>query len=272
MVRIPFYAVPPDKKLHVMLSLNLVLLWVTALMLLVVTVCNLSGAPYWHWNDARLAPVAAWLRGFPFYTPEHSGVIIGNYYPPLGDLAFLPAALFDHPVPAIITGSALSFVMNFSAGIGGLLMLAREQGKPFETMFFGSVFYLALLMIIDGTNYVLFAIHVDAPAIALMLWGVIFYARWWAYRSIRSLAISAVLFSSVVWAKQLGFPLPVIYCAVTLLIAGARPAMIFAVWSLAASIFWPIALTPIIVDWHAFFFSIWWLPASRGYETRLGLE
>jgi hypothetical protein len=252
-----------DTKFHGILRLNAVLLWVTAFVFLVLIICDLRFAPYNAWNDARLAPVAAWLRGFPFYASEHSGIINGNYYPPLGDLAFLPAGLFNHPVPAIIAGSALSLLMSLSAGVGGLLMWSRREKAPFQIVVLGGVLYLGLLLITDGPNYSLFAIHVDAPAIALMLWGVVYYGRWWAYRSTASLAVSAVLFSSVVWAKQLGFPLPVVYCGVTIFIGGTRLAMIFAVWSLATSIFWPLVLAPIITDWHAFFFSIWTLFASH---------
>ena len=252
-----------DTKFHGILRLNAVLLWVTAFVFLVLIICDLRFAPYNAWNDARLAPVAAWLRGFPFYASEHSGIINGNYYPPLGDLAFLPAGLFNHPVPAIIAGSALSLLMSLSAGVGGLLMWSRREKVPFQIVVLGSVLYLGLSLITDGPNYSLFAIHVDAPAIALMLWGVVYYGRWWAYRSTASLAVSAVLLSSVVWAKQLGFPLPVVYCAVTIFIGGTRPAMIFAVWSLATSIFWPLVLAPIITDWHGFFFSIWTLFASH---------
>jgi hypothetical protein len=262
-------ALPEKSKVQFMLRLNELLLWASALLYLVLIVCNLSRAPYSAWNDARLAPVAAWLRGFPFYATENSGVNLGNFYPPLGDLAFLPAGLFGHPVPATIVGAALSLLMNLSAGVGALVMWSRGQRRPFEIVLLGAVLYIALLLITGPTNSTLFAIHVDAPAIALMLWGVIFYARWWTYRKSSSLVISAILLSSVVWAKQVGFPLPVVYLAITLLIARWRPALTFAAWSLATSIVWPLVLTPVVADWHAFFFNNWFCHAATPWKGQI---
>jgi hypothetical protein len=261
------YGFTREKYLQFMLRLDELLLWVSALLFLVLIVCYLSRAPFSHWNDVRLAPVAAWLRGFPFYTPENSDVILGNFYTPLGDLAFLPAGLFGHPVPAVIVGAALSLLMNLSAGVGALVMWSRGQRRPFELVLLGGVLYFALLLITEGPGP--FDIHVDAPAIALMLWGVIFYARWWTFRKISSLIISAILFASVVWAKQVGFPLPAIYLAVTLLIGGWRPALTFAAWSIATTIVWPLVLTPVVVDWHAFFFNIWSVHADTPWKDQI---
>ena len=251
-----------EKQLLVVCRLKTVLLWAVAFMFLVLIICYLSAAPGYSWNDAHLAPVAAWLRGYPFYTPENSGILLGNHYPPLGTLAFLPAALISHPVPAIITGSLLAFLMNLSPGVGALMLWSRGQRGSREILLLGGVLFLGLLLM-QGPNFVLFAIHVDTPAIALMLWGVIFFARWWTWGTTASLAISAILLGSVVWAKQLGVPLPPTFFLMALLIGGLRPAIIFAAWSLATLCFWFLVLTPIVVDWHAFLFDIWTVPAGH---------
>ena len=76
--------------------------------------------------------------------------------------------------PGTIAGATLSLLMNLSAGVGALMMWSRGKCRSFEIVLLGSVVYGALLLITGPTNYTLFAIHVDAPAIALMLWGVIF--------------------------------------------------------------------------------------------------
>jgi hypothetical protein len=237
--------------------LKTALLWVVAFMFLVLIVCDVSKAPSFSWNDARLAGVAAWVYGYQFYTPENSGILVGNYYSPLGYLAFLPAALLGHPVPAIMTGSLLALLMNLSPGLGALMLWSRGQrGRP-EVLALGCVLFLGLLFITKGPREILFAIRVDAPAVALMLWGIIFFASWWTWGTMAPLAISAILLSSVVWTKQLGVPLPPTFFFMALLIGGVRPAIIFAAWSLATSCFWFFVLTPIVVDWHAFFFNMW---------------
>jgi hypothetical protein len=254
-----------DKQLVFVSRLKMGLLWGVAFMFLVLIVCYLSEAPGWSWNDARLATVAAWLRGYPFYTPENSGIIVGNYYPPLGFLAFLPAALISHPVPAIITASLLAFLMNLSPVVGALMLKPRDQGSA-EILLLGSVLFFGLLLITQGPNFTLFAVHVDAPAIALMLWGVIFFARWWMWRTTVSLALSAILFCSVVWAKQVGVPLTPTFFLMALLIGGLRPALIFAAWSLLTLCFWFLVLTPVVVDWRAFVFDIWTVPAGHPWK------
>jgi len=247
------------------------LLWPVTLLFLVFIICAISAAPQdqWYfgtpgsWNEARLAPVAAWLRGYPLYTPEFSGIINGNIYPPLAALAFAPAAIFGHPVVAVIVGSMLSLLMNLSPCVGALILWSRELKKSPEIILLGSVLYMGVLIITDGPQYTLFAIHVDAPAIALMLWGAIFYAKWWASRAPSSMAVSAFFLGSVVWAKQLGLPLPFVFLIVTYLIGGLRPALIFLACSLATVAFWFLVLTPIVVDWRAFLFNIWTVP--RGH-------
>lgn len=251
-----------ERKLEFVRRLKGILLPVAAAVLLAEIVCWVSAAPQSSWNDARLAIVAAWLRGYPLYTPENFGVLIGNFYPPLGALAFFPAALINLPVPAIIAGSILAFLMNISPAVGALMMWSRGMQNARELVLLGIVLYVGLLMINDASNMALFAIHVDAPAIALMLWGAIFYARWWTFRSSSSLAISAFLLSSVVWAKQLGIPLPFVFLAVTWVVGGLRPATMFFACSFAAVCFWISVLTP-IVDWHAFIFDIWTVQARH---------
>ncbi|SRR5216684_5366379 len=95
-------------------------------MFLVLIVCDVSAAPGFSWNDARLTRVAAWLYGYPFYTPENSGILVGNNHPPLRYLAFLPATLISHPVPAIITGSLFALLMNLSPGVGARLVQTAD--------------------------------------------------------------------------------------------------------------------------------------------------
>jgi hypothetical protein len=179
--------------LTTILRFRTMLLWVAGFIFLVVIICAISAAPQDEWNDPRLAPVAAWLRGYPLYTPESFGIINGNIYSPLGALAFAPAAMFGDPIVAVIVGSMLSLLMNLSPAVGALILWSRglqKSPQATEVMLWG-VLYLGVLINIASTRYSLFAIHVDAPAIALMLWGVILYAKWWTTRSPRSMAMSA---------------------------------------------------------------------------------
>jgi hypothetical protein len=265
------------QTLNIILRFRAMLLWAVAFLLLVFIICAISGAPQEQsnfgapgpWNDARLAWVAAWLRGYPLYASESSGIINGNMYPPLGALAFAPAAMFGDPVLAVIVGSMLSLLMGLSPGVVALTLCSRGLQKSSEAakmILLGSVLYLGLLIITDTTRHTLFAIHVDAPAIALMLWGIIFYAIWWATGAPSSIAVSAFFLSSVVWAKQVGVSLPFIFLIVTYLIGGLRPALIFSAWSLGTLAFWLLVLT-LIVDWHAFLFNIWTVLAGQPFKS-----
>jgi hypothetical protein len=268
-IHFPSRGIDIEKQLLLVSRLKTILLWAVAFMFLVLVVCDVSAAPGSVWNDAHLAPVAAWLRGYPLYTPENSGVLVASNYPPLGLLVFLPAALINHPVSAIISGSLLALLMNISPVVGALILWQRGQRGSREMILLGSVLFLGLLIITKGPNSVLFAVHVDAPAIALMLWGVIFFARWWTSGTTASLASSAILLGSVVWAKQLGVALPPSFFLMALLIGGLRPAIILATWSLATLCFWFLVLTPIVVDWHAFFFHIWTIFAGQPWKGQI---
>jgi hypothetical protein len=190
-------------SLTLILRFKSILLWAVTFLFLVLIICAISAAPQDQLNDARLAPVAAWLRGYPLYTPVSSGIINGNLYPPLGALAFAPAAIFGHPVITAVVGSMLAFVMTMSAGVLATCFCSRELHRWSQDAVLGSVLYLGLLLLTEGPNTVLFAIHVDAPAIALSLWGTIFYARWWAQPRPSSIALSGFLLASGVLAKQL---------------------------------------------------------------------
>ena len=247
------------QTLTIILRFRLMVLWAVGLLFLILIIYAISAAPQeqWvfgaagTWNDARLARVAAWLRGYPLYTPVSSGIVNGNIYPPLGALAFTPAAIFDHPVAAIIVGSILSLLMNLSPAVAALTLWSHRlqtSTKAAETILLGTVLYLGLLIINQGTRYSLFAIHADAPAIALMLMGVIFYAKWWTTREPSSIGLSTFFLGSGVWAKQVEFPLPFVFLIVTYLIGGLRPTLVFLAWSLATLVFWFLMLTPIVVD------------------------
>src|SRR5262249_24504080 len=116
--------------------------------------------------------------------------------------------------------------------------MLRGQPGSREILLLGSVLFFGLLLITEGPQYVLFPVHVDGAAIGLMLWEVIFFARWWTSGTTASLAFSAILLSSVVWAKQLGVPLSPTFLLMALLIRGLRPAIIFTAWSLATLSVW----------------------------------
>src|SRR5215467_1467770 len=143
------------QTLTTILRFRAMLLWVAGFIFLVVIICAISAAPQEHtyfgpggvWNDPRLAPVAAWLRGYPLYTPESIGIINGNIYPPLGALAFAPAAMFGDPIVAVIVGSMLSLLMNLSPVVGALILWSRglqKSPQATEVMLWG-VLYLGLL-------------------------------------------------------------------------------------------------------------------------------
>src|SRR5215469_789289 len=119
------------QTLTIILRFRLMVLWAVGFLFLILIVYAISAAPQeqWifgaagTWNDARLAPVAAWLRGYPLYTPVSSGIVNGNIYPPLGALAFAPAAIFGDPVVAVIVGSMLSLLTTLFRCVGRRILL-----------------------------------------------------------------------------------------------------------------------------------------------------
>jgi len=251
---------------YLLIRANIFLLWVSALISLILIVRDVSAASLQTrglWNNARLAPVAAWLRGYPLYTPSNDGVINGNVYPPLGALAFLPAAALGHPLPALFVGSILSFLMNLCPGIVAAVLLSREVRGGTQDAVLGGILYLGLLRITEGPDTTLFGIHADAPAIALILCGIIFYSKWWDSRKRFDLAASAVCFVSAVWAKQVAIPLPFIFIPLTWFLGGVRSAFVFSRWSILAGCFWLLVLTPVVTDWKTVFYNCWTIPASQ---------
>jgi hypothetical protein len=256
--------------LPLVLRFRTILLWVVITFFLILIVQTILREPQNPWNDARIAPVAAWLRGFPLYTPASFGIINGNIYPPLGALAFAPAAILDHPVVAVVVGSMLAFAMTMSAGITAASFCSRELHDWPQGAVLGTVVYAGLLLLDNGADSVMFSIHSDAPAISLSLWGTIFYARWWAAHRPSSLVISAFLLASGVMAKQLVVVLPAIFFFLTVIIGRTRPALIFAGTIVCSLCFWLLALTPVVKDWHTVFYNCLIIPSNhplRGDST-----
>jgi hypothetical protein len=253
------------KHLPVLLHLNRFLLYAVAWLFLLLIICLLSNAPSSEWNGARLLPAAAWLRGYPLYTSETTGVINGNIYPPLGTLAFLPAALISHPLPAIIAGSMLALLMYLSPGIVALALFSREAGDGLKGILLGCVLYFGVLLITLGPDHSLFLIHADAPAMALSLGGIIVYAKWWASGNRTALAASGVFFISAIWAKQLAIPLVFVFLCLTFFLGNVRSTVIFVTWSVATIIFWLLILTPVVGDWSTVVFNCWTIPGSHPF-------
>ena len=186
----------------------------------------------------------------------------------LARLRFFPRRLWG-TLPALFVGSILSFLMNLCPGIAASVLLSREVRGGTQDAILGVILYLGLLQITEGPNTTLFAIHADAPAIALILCGIIFYSKWWDSRKRFDLAASAVCFVSAIWAKQVAIPLPVIFIPLTWFLGGVRPAFVFSRWSILVSCFWLLVLTPVVTDWKTVFYNCWTIPASHPLRSEV---
>ncbi|MCO5165529.1 MAG: hypothetical protein M9894_04055 [Planctomycetes bacterium] len=119
------------------------------------------------WNDARLAPVVAWTRGYPLYPGVDGGPLLGLMYPPLAALAYLPAAWGRTPEQAVGAGLALAQVYYFAPPAAALLVAARRGATPWPATAACLAVFVLLGAALPSLAGAAFWVHADAPALGL---------------------------------------------------------------------------------------------------------
>ena len=67
------------------------------------------------WNDVRLAPSLALLRGVSFYPPQDAGAVTTWMYGPLPTLLWVPAVLASTAKGAVLAAGTLNLLFNLVA-------------------------------------------------------------------------------------------------------------------------------------------------------------
>ena len=115
------------------------------------------------WNDIRLAPVAALLRGYDTYYLPGEGPMLGHIYGPVAPFAYLPALLWSTPAAAIRAGIVLTLCWLTLP----VVMMIRDRAGQRPVLAIGCLVLFMFLLHAPVVHLVAFGIHSDTPAVAL---------------------------------------------------------------------------------------------------------
>ena len=190
-------------------------------------------APHSDWTAGRFSPTYSLLKGFTLYYPVDSGPIYNTIYPPMSYLAFLPAAIFSTPTPALLAGALLSQCYVLLPVLAICFSRHGDEGKT-RTPLLSLFVYFGFWKFLASTTLgiMLGSVHADAPAIgfATMACGVLYARRFDAMPSARTMLASAAFASLSIWSKQIFAPLFVLLLGWMLLTHGPRAALKFGIW------------------------------------------
>lgn len=154
--------------------------WFLALGGLIAAACvwqaglqGVAWGPEASWNDVRLARAYAAAGGADLYASVDEGVLPGHLYGPVGFYLLAPVRLFGTPDSAIRAGIAISVALvmvPFAAALLG----AGPRG-PAAALLLAAFFHLYW----SQAAATLWSVHVDAPAVGLVLvsWIALMRAR-----------------------------------------------------------------------------------------------
>jgi len=230
---------------------------VTAVLLagsyLVAAASIIASAPWFKWNEIRLACVAGLLDGYSLYATREVGPILPWIYPPLAAVFYLPAVLFRDPIRVILAGSLTAMACTIAPA--AWLHFARVERERFGVApcwvafsAFGLFTTTAL-----APRYSCYWSHVDAPTLGAAAVACGALMRWLdrepfaahgsnAGRSARGkaalgavgwLMTAAMSTALAVACKQTLLPMLVVLSAWIVFERGWRPAVLFGVTSVA---------------------------------------
>ena len=174
-----------------------------------------------NWNSARLARTFAPLYGYSLYYGPDSGPRIGTLYGPIGSLAYLPAAIFRHPVPALLTAEFIAILFFF----GPVAWIFARRGT-----LIGFLVFCLFAFYSPPLKAAAFYIHVDAPALGLAALSAAVLVLRNRPNTTASLALSALLGALAFWSKQSVLPAFLALAGWLLIVEGPRAALAFTGW------------------------------------------
>ena len=160
-------------------------------------------SPSSPWNDLRLAPTAALLRGYSLYYLPGEGPMLGHIYGPVSPLVYMPALMFSTPSAAIRAGVILSILLYLMP----IMLMLRNHAGMRPVLAAGCAAVFALFAIRSPVvNELAFRVHVDAPAIAFAALACIPLMNTQRRTQTSWLAASALAMVLAVGSKQVVLP------------------------------------------------------------------
>lgn len=157
-------------------------------------------APRHTFAETRLMPLFRALELSSPYTASGDGACYLPMYPPLGFLAYAPAALFQEPASVLRAGAAISLI----AVLLPYALLARlssgSPGAP-RRVALGLAAFVFLVHVSPVLVTAVF-VHADAPSIGLVLLGALPLALAFRRDDRRLLVLAALVLSLAPWAKH----------------------------------------------------------------------
>jgi hypothetical protein len=242
--------------------LLLALLLPGAIVTAAVACDHVATAPGQVWNDIRLAPAAALLRGYELYYLPGDGPMLGHIYGPVAPLLYLPAAMLPTPSAAIRAGSALTLAVCLLPVILYALVY-RAAGLHLAG---AAVLVFALFSFqSDVLHSLAFGIHVDTSAAAFAALACLPLVDAERRRHPSWLLLSAVAVLLSVGSKQVA--LPVAAAIPTYLwLADGRDVAVRFVRLLALCVIAVLAILAGAVDLRAMAYQILVVPAGHPWR------
>ena len=158
------------------------------------------------WNDPRLAPAAALLRGYSLYHPIGEGPLLGHIYGPFSAFFYTVAvALAPTPAAAAWLGSSLSVMIFF---FPALWLLKLDRGV--DTTAALGAFTCFWFLVLQSPVFVVpaFNVHADAPALGFGALACACLLAGHGARRTTSLVAAAALMVLSVGSKQAMVAMP----------------------------------------------------------------
>jgi hypothetical protein len=220
---------------------------------LLAAAASVAAAPWFKWNEVRLACVAGLLDGYSLYATREAGPILSWIYPPIAALPYLPAALLAEPVRVVLAGSVIAALCTI--GPAAWLHFSRVERAEFGVALCSVAFstfglFTTTVLALEYSSY---SSHVDAPTLgaAALACGVLI--RWLdgdaahrgssgasgprdanAWRAPGTFTAAAVLAALAIACKQTLLPMLIVMLLWIVFEHGWRCAVVFGTIALAA--------------------------------------
>ena len=128
---------------------------------------GILNAPFFIWNEFRLARSVALWHGFSLYLDKDAaGPVIGTLHPPVSHCIYLLVAGLHNPTYLLLAASLLSLLLTFVPLAWVLLRAVESTGDRLFVALPAFLFCGFLILQTPGTLHIATMIHVDAAAIA----------------------------------------------------------------------------------------------------------
>lgn len=220
------------------------------------------------WCNARLAPAAGWLRGYPIYSRRHDGPVTGFIYGPLGELAYVPAVAWgDRPSHMLLMGCALSFLYCAAPAVFLILCYARRTAARASGPGLTAVLvFLVATGLSPSLARSVYMVHADAPALGLAAGALMVWMLARDPESSLALGLASGLAVAACFAKQVLVFAPLGVVVLAALSAGWRAGLKAAGFVL---LWLALALVGVarLGSWRDFVFNAITIPARHPWIT-----